>query len=142
MRKRGKRFKRRPLIDPVSYVLTGLKPLPTQKQAHRDVLIGLHGALASLQQGKLSEGELQALYYAHQVSEKLIERGIGAEYIHVLNDAAEALKTIRTRPKFIARGPELTAVLAFGELHEAQLNITTVNTMEDVLRELRKLPRR
>lgn len=139
MRKRGKRFERRPLIDPVRYVLTGFRPLPSQTVAHRAVLIQLHSALVALQQDRATDVELRELFYVHQLTEKLIERGYGSKHLHVLTAAADALKAIRERPRYVARGPELTAVLALAELHEAQLNLVTVGVIEEVRRELEAL---
>ncbi len=139
MKKRGKRFERRPLIDPVRYVLTGFRPLPSQTVAHRAVLIQLHSALVALQQGKATDVELRELFYVHQLTEKLIEHGYGSEHADVLTAAAEALKQIKARSRHVARGPELTAVLALAELHEAQLNLVTVNVAEEIQQELQKL---
>lgn len=142
MKKRGKRFERRPLIDPVRYVLTGFRPLPSQTAAHRAVLIQLHSALVALQQGKATDVELRELFYVYQLTEKLVNCGYGTEHTAVLSAAAEALKAIHERPRYVARGPELTAMLALAELHEAQLNLVTVNVIETARRELETLEKR
>lgn len=137
MRKRSKYKPRNIIQNPLAYVLGGMLPVNVAQSAMLDLRIKNHGALAALQQGKADANDMDRLASAVNMSLALMSLGgpeLGIDYEAEFHAAADAVHAIAVRGgSFIARATELNAINFGMDLHEAQLDKTTVRLFERAL---------
>lgn len=135
MRKRTKR-KVRPLINPLDYVLIGLKPLTAAKSANVDLRLKNRIALEALAKGEAVQHDMDMLIASMNISNALRMLGIGRdeEYDKLQDEAIAAISAVRDRGERTGRcvctGPELTAIKLMFEFHDAQLDITPIYQLD------------
>lgn len=127
-----RRYTPRPvLLDTMSYVRTGMMPVPSAKLALSELHLKNHSALDALATGQATTNSMRRLAGTMAIGITLAQRfGHGAEYAPQLHAGAAAVKAIRARSRLVATGPELTAVKEALAVHDAQLDITTVAELE------------
>jgi len=134
MKPRKKYRPGRVLLDPVGHVLTGFKPLAEIKSTTARLKIGYHGALDLLRRGKASREEILCLGDTINMTEAMVHvTGLGVEYLPEIHAAEMALQALGKRDKFLATGPELTALNRLAEIHDAQFKVVTVTEAEKAL---------
>lgn len=143
-KKPRKAYRPKPVrIDPVGYVLTGLKPVGEVGDELVTLRIKNHGALAALTQGRATSLDFNMLISALNVTEALMMQELGAEYSPALKAGQEALTAIgqrcRTLGRFVLRAEEMTALNLAMEVHDAQLEICTVAQIERAIHTVRKV---
>lgn len=143
-KKPRKAYRPKPVrIDPVGYVLTGLKPVGEVGDELVMLRIKNHGALAALTQGKASNEEFNMLISALNVTEALMLQDMGARWMPYLKAGQEALKAVGARYKqikrFVLRGEEMAALNLAMEVHDAQLEICTVAQIERAIMMVRRV---
>jgi hypothetical protein len=97
-----------------------------------------HDSVESLRNGQATRQTLDPLIGAFNMAEALVTLGFGTEYAEVVRDGQLALlvmarRGLRTGGKFLCSGPELTAINLALEVHDAQLDVVTVQDMEKAL---------
>jgi hypothetical protein len=146
MAAKKKKYRPKPvLLNPIGYVLEGLTKLTSYDGGgqYRKLLLRTYAALNAIRTGEGNSGHCSMLLGMLEVSEVLLhEHDIGTEYASTVKEARPAVLALIHRgeatTRFIATGPELVAITTLLELHEAQLEQCTVQTLDHVLRFLRK----
>lgn len=134
MRKKSKYRPKGVLINPVAYVLEGMKPV----KHHDDFLLTLkiknHDALTALTQGRAVRWDIDVLINMVNVTEALYRLGFGDDYGDVVKDGLNALLEIGKRGaqsgRFVVKAQEMTALNTAMELHDAQMELVTIKDME------------
>lgn len=142
MRKKSKYRPKRNLLNPVGFVLEGLTPVRAHSAFMLDLKLKNHGALAALMQGKGARYEVEVLINMLNVSEALTRLDAGAEYADMLRDAQTALLSLGRRAaqtgKFIMNASEIKQLNDAMELHDAQMDVITLQDMEKALALVKK----
>jgi hypothetical protein len=134
MRKRSKYRPKKVLANPLGYVLEGLVPVAK----HTDHLLKLkvrhHFSMANLTQGKATRDDMDVLINMGNMSEALYRMGFGTEYASVIANGMPALLAVCRRGaetnRFILRSEEMRALNELIELHDAQMEVVTVNDID------------
>lgn len=134
MRKRSK-YRPRPIIpNPMAYLIEGMTPISQHGSYLLTTKIRNHEALANLTQGRATKADMSTLFAMFNMAEALYRMGIGREYGNVLAQAREALIEVASkgigRERFLLTGPQMTNLNLVMELHDAQLDLCTVQDME------------
>lgn len=137
MRKRSK-YRPKPIYrDPVAYVLESLTPLGKVEGQLVTIKIKNHAAMAALTQGKATKADIDILIAALNITEALYRLGFGREYKDVVGQGIRSLLQVGERGastgKFILTGPEMNSLNLVMELHDAQLDLCTVQDMEKAI---------
>jgi len=137
MKKRSKYRPKGIILDTISYVVSGFQPLAK----HKDVLINLqlknHLALEALRLGQATKEDIDTLISAFNITEALAIQKIGDDYAKEIRKAQDALYECAKRGagtyRFVAKGVELKAINFLMELHDAQLEASTVKDVESAI---------
>jgi hypothetical protein len=138
MRKRSKYKPKGVRLDATTYVLNGFRLVSTTGGAALDLKIKNHSALEALRTGQAKRYDIDSIISALNVSEALSRLGIGHEYVDEIKEGQDALLELSRRginrdDRFVAKASELTAINYVMELHDAQLDITTIAQLEKAL---------
>jgi hypothetical protein len=138
MRKKSKYKPKGVRLDATTYVLNGFRLVSTTGGAALDLKIKNHSALEALRTGQAKRYDLDSIISALNVSEALSRLGIGHEYTDEIRQGQDALLELSRRginrdDRFVAKASELTAINYGMELHDAQLDITTIAQLEKAL---------
>lgn len=136
MRKRSKYRPRGVRLDNLGWVVGGLKRLT--QLPHENVIVRArnHDALRSLAAGTGTRADVDIVIGALNMTEALalIRKDLGADWQAEIQAAMQGLLEMARRGaatgRFLFRGPELTAVNLGMEVHDAQLDATTVAELE------------
>lgn len=137
MRKKSKYKPKGVRLDTMAWVTSGMKPFTSVSLAV-DIRIKNHVAIDQLRKGEANKEDIDIIIGAFNMMEGFGRMGIGtdwAEEIRVGQDAllAVARRGVRRDMRFIATGPELTAINLAMEIHDAQLDVCTVRQLEQAL---------
>ena len=135
MRKRSKYRPKGQLPDPVSWVLAGLKPF-TSVSLSADLRIKNHDAMDILRRGDATRDTIDVLIGAFNMCEAyvMLRPELGADWREEIGAGLDALHAVGKRGvetgRFILKAEELKAMNLVMEIHDAQLENTTVRDME------------
>ena len=141
MRKRS-RYRPKPImLDPLGYVLAGLKPVSAATETMTTVGIKNHGAVEAVRTGTATRQDISNLVNMLNVATALAHMGQGADWLPELTAAHVAIKVAAKRPRFLLTGPELTALNQAVDIHDAQMAdpATTVQMLERAVAGLKKV---
>jgi hypothetical protein len=137
MRKRSKYRPKGVIIDTMSWVKSGMKPIAETGDAITVLRLRNHGAMAALTKGQATRQDLDILISCMNITEAYWRMGFGHEYKEVVNAGLAALRSVGKRGlesgKFILKADEMAALNEAMELHDAQLEVSTVKQMEQAL---------
>ena len=145
MRKRSKYKPRQIIPDTMTWVRAGLKKVD-EISAGTTLKIRNHDAMNNLRLGAATRRDIDAIIDAVNITEALANRGIGEDWKPEIREGQDAILALARRGaansfRFVARGPELTALNTLMEVHDAQLEVVTVKqletAMDDVMESLR-----
>jgi hypothetical protein len=145
VRKRSKYKPRAIIPDTMTWVRAGLKKVD-DISAGTTLKIRNHDAMNNLRLGVAARRDIDAIIDAANITEALANRGIGTDWKPEIRGGQDAILELARRGvansfRFIARGPELTALNTLMEVHDAQLEVVTVKQLEtamaDVMESLR-----
>lgn len=143
MRKRSGYKPKRVLVDPINWVLSGMKPLRVMSEA-TIVKIKNHESLLDITRGTGTRKHVDDMIAAFNVAEAMyrINPDLGQDYAQEIREAQNAIFTMARRGresnKFLLTGPEMTAVNTGMEVHDAQLDACTVAELEKAMDLVRK----
>ena len=138
MRKKSKYKPKGVRLDVATWVINGFKPVAATGSAVLDLKIKNHSALEALRTGQAKRYDIDSIISALNVSEALSRLGIGHEYKDEIKEGQDALlelsrRGINREERVVAKASELTAINYVMELHDAQLEITTIAQLEKAL---------
>ena len=140
MRKRSSYRPKPQLPNPVAWLVNGFKPV--SQAGIVNVQIKNHSAIDALRKGVADREDMDTIIEALNISEALQRLGIGDEYTQEVRAAQDALYAASRRGidreyRFVLKGQELAAINLGMEVHDAQLEVTSIKLMEDALNMVR-----
>jgi hypothetical protein len=135
MKKRSKYKPKGVRIDAVNWVLAGLKPFSTISVG-TDLRIKNHAAMDTLRRGDATKADIDVLIGAFNMTEAYakLRPELGADWSEEIKAGQDALYAVGKRgaasSRFILKAEELKALNLVLEIHDAQLDQTTVRDME------------
>ena len=137
MRKRSSYRPRDKLVNPVAYVVEGLKPVKEHDSYLIDLKIKNHGAMSNLTRGLADKEDVNTLINMVNVVEALYRLGFGREYGDVVKDGLDALHDMGKRGvqtgRFILKAQEMSHLNLIMELNDAQMDLITIKDMEKAI---------
>ena len=138
MRKKSKYKPRGVRLDTLNYVITGLTKVSAKESEYVTMHLKNMSALDSLAKGTANKKEIDIVIGVINVAEALCELGVGVEYHQLVLDASSALydvckRSFEINDRFICRGEELSAIKLGYEVHDAQMEATTIGMLDKAL---------
>lgn len=134
MRKKSKYKPKGVRLDAVNWVLAGMKPVSSVGDAIVVLKAKNHSALTEVVQGRGNRDQIDVLIAALNMCEAYAIHGTGKDWLPEINEAQDALYHMAQRgvntEKFLFRGPEMQAVNLAMEVHDRQLEESTVSMLE------------
>ena len=136
MRKRSKYKPKGVRLDALNWVLSGLKPVSQVGDALVILKAKNHSALTEVVQGRGNRDQIDVLIAALNMCEAYAIHGKGKDWLPEINEAQNAIYEMASRgletEKFLFRGPEMQAVNLAMDVHDVQLEESTVKQLEDM----------
>jgi hypothetical protein len=134
-RKKSKYKPKGVIVDTLSYVVSGMKPMASLKDQLLALQLKNHLALEALRLGEAEKADIDTIISAFNITEALARKGIGQDYREEIQQAQDALLTCAKRGvemgyRFVVKGPELKAINFVMQLHDEQLQVATVKELE------------
>ena len=135
MKKRSKYKPKGVRIDAVNWVLAGLKPFK-EISIGTDLRIKNHAAMDTIRRGDATREDIDILIGAFNMCEAYarLRPELGADWQEEIEAGQDALYAVGKRgaasSRFILKAEELKALNLVLEIHDAQLDQTTVRDME------------
>ena len=125
-------------MDAVSWVLKGLQPFKTVEYS-TTLRIKNHAAMDALRKGDATMADIDILIGAFNMCEAyiMLRPELGADWSEEISAGLDALHAVGVRgvksKRFILKADELVAMNLVMEIHDAQLDNTTVTDMEKAM---------
>lgn len=136
MRKKSNYKPRGVRLDALNWVLAGLKPISQVGDALTVLKAKNHSALTEVVQGRGNRDQLDVLIAAMNMTEAYAIHGKGKDWLPEIKQGQDAIYDMACRgletDKFLFRGPEMQAVNLAMEIHDAQLEQSTVKELEEM----------
>jgi hypothetical protein len=122
-------------VNALSWVLEGLKPFASV-DASTTLRIKNHDAMDALRRGDATKADIDVLIGTFNMAEAYmrLRPELGADWAEEIKAGLDALHAVGKRGvesgRFILKAGELTAMNLVMEIHDAQLDNTTVKDME------------
>ena len=138
MRKRSKYTPRGVRLDTMDFVVTGMSKLSTRESDYITMHLKNMSALDSLSKGLATHREIDIIIGVINVAEALCELDVGAEYHPQVLSASSALydvckRSLNRSGRFVCTGEEWSSIKLGFEIHDAQLEITTIGMLGKAL---------
>ena len=138
MRKKSKYKPKGVRLDTMNWVVTGMTKVSAKESAYVTMHLKNMSALDSLAKGTANKKEIDIVIGVINVAEALCELGVGSEYHEIVLNASSALydvckRSFEINDRFICRGEELSAIKLGYEVHDAQMEITTIGMLDKAL---------
>ena len=138
MRKRSKYKPKGVRLDAMNWVVTGMTKVSAKESEYVTMHLKNMSALDSLAKGTANKKEIDIVIGVINVAEALCELGVGSEYHQLVLDASSALydvckRSFEINDRFICKGSELSAIKLGYEVHDAQMEITTIGMLDKAL---------
>ena len=136
MRKRSSYRPKPQLPNPVAWIINGFKPI--SQAGIVNVQIKNHNAIDALRKGIADREDMDTIIEALNIAEALQRLGIGDDYKDELRAAQDALYAVSRRGidreyRFVLKAQELAAINLGMEIHDAQIEVTTIEQMEKAI---------
>lgn len=135
MRKKSKYKPKHQFANPVAWVLEGLKPF-SSSDVSLNLRIKNHDAMDKLRRGDATMKDIDVLIGAFNMAEAYmrLRPELGEDWKEEIKAGLDALHAVGVRGaqsgRFILKANELIAMNLVMEIHDAQLDNTTINDME------------
>ena len=138
MRKKSKYKPKGVRLDAMKWVIVGMTKVSAKESAYVTMHLKNMSALDSLAKGTANKKEMDIVIGVINVAEALCELGVGSEYTQIVLNASSALydvckRSFEINDRFICRGEELSAIKLGYEVHDAQMEITTIGMLDKAL---------
>ena len=138
MRKKSK-YKQKPVfVNPLAYTIEGAKLIAEEHPKYvTELKIKNHAAMLALTRGEATKRDMDCLIQMYNIMDAFRMLGIGGieQEIH---KTGQSISSIASRPKFLATGPEITAINTLMDYHDELFEHITVRQLELAVREIRK----
>jgi hypothetical protein len=131
-----KKYKPKPVrLDAVQWVINGFRNVSETGDAILHLKIKNHESLECLRKGEAGRIDIDTIIGAFNIAEALTRLKIGDEYANEIKAGQDALLEVAKRgvsrdDKFVLKAAEMTAIMLVAEIHDAQLEITTIGELE------------
>lgn len=138
MRKRSKYRPKGVRLDNMAWLIQGMAPLRHNQHAI-DLKVKNHNALTEVVQGRGNREQIDVLIAAMNMAEALyrVNPDLGLQYSPEVKAAQDAIHSMGKRGiekgRFLFTGPEMVAMNAGMEVHDAQLEVCTIAELEKAL---------
>ena len=138
MRKKSKYKPKGVRLDAMKWVIVGMTKVSAKESAYVTMHLKNMSALDSLAKGTANKKEIDIVIGVINVAEALCELGVGSEYHQIVLNASSALydvckRSFEINDRFICRGEELSAIKLGYEVHDAQMEATTIGMLDKAL---------
>lgn len=136
VKKRNKKYRPKPVMaDPLSFVLSGLTPFVNMREQAVSIMLKHRLALEALRTGRADREAIDKLIGIVNLAEALAEQGKGQHYTPDIHAAQAQLKALASRGaergmRFIMNAEQWIALKNVLDIHEAQLEVSTVYDLE------------
>jgi hypothetical protein len=134
VRKKSNYRPRPKLINPVAYVIEGLKPVKEHDSYLMDLKIKNHGAMTALTRGQADKDQVNFLINMSNAAEALCIMGFKQEYVELILEGSDALFEVGRRGSstgsFILKAEEMSAINLLMQINDEQFDLITVRDME------------
>jgi hypothetical protein len=125
-------------LDAVQWVINGFRNISQTGDAVLHLKIKNHESLECLRKGEATRIDIDTIISAFNIAEALARMKIGDDYAADIKAGQDALLAVAKRgvsrdEKFILKAQELTAIMLVAEIHDAQLEITTIGELEKAM---------
>lgn len=125
-------------LDAVQWVINGFRNISETGDAVLHLKIKNHESLECLRKGEATRIDIDTIISAFNIAEALARMKIGDDYAADIKAGQDALLAVAKRgvsrdEKFILKAAELTAIMLVAEIHDAQLEITTIGELEKAM---------
>jgi hypothetical protein len=137
MRKKSKYKPKQVFLNPVAYAVEGSKLLAEEHPRYvTELKIKNHAAMLALTRGEATKRDMDCLIQMYNIMDAFRLLGIGGieQEIH---KTGQSISSIARRTKFLATGPEITAINTLMDYHDELLEHITVRQLELAVREVR-----
>lgn len=125
-------------LDATTWVINGFRNISETGDAVLHLKIKNHESLECLRKGEATRLDIDAIISAFNMAEALARMKIGDDYAAEIKAGQDALLAVAKRgvsreDKFVLKAAELTAINLVLEIHDAQLEITTIGELEKAM---------
>lgn len=136
MKKRNKKYRPRPVVlDTLTYVLSGMRPLPGLKDWYLNIQIKQRSALEAVRKGMARKDDIDVLMAMANMTEALAINGKGRDWMQEILASQEQLRLLaesgaKRGMRFVMNYQQWEALKDIMDLHEVQLENCTVYDIE------------
>ena len=125
-------------LDAITWVINGFRNISETGDAVLHLKIKNHESLECLRKGEATRMDIDAIISAFNMAEALARMQIGDDYAAEIKAGQDALLAVAKRgvsrdDRFVLKAEELTAIMLVAEIHDAQLEITTIGELEKAM---------
>jgi hypothetical protein len=125
-------------LDAIQWVINGFRNISETGDAVLHLKIKNHESLECLRKGEATRMDIDAIISAFNMAEALARMQIGDDYAAEIKAGQDALLAVAKRgvsrdDRFVLKAEELTAINLVLEIHDAQLEITTIGELEKAM---------
>jgi hypothetical protein len=125
-------------LDAIQWVINGFRNISETGDAVLHLKIKNHESLECLRKGEATRMDIDAIISAFNMAEALARMQIGDDYSAEIKAGQDALldaakRGVNRDDRFILKAAELSAINLVMEIHDAQLEITTIGELEKAM---------
>lgn len=125
-------------LDATTWVINGFRNISETGDAVLHLKIKNHESLEYLRKGEATRMDIDAIISAFNMAEALARMQIGDDYAAEIKAGQDALldaakRGVNRDDRFVLKAAELTAINLVMEIHDAQLEITTIGELEKAM---------
>jgi hypothetical protein len=125
-------------LDATTWVINGFRNISETGDAVLHLKIKNHESLECLRKGEATRLDIDAIISAFNMAEALARMQIGDDYAAEIKAGQDALLAVAKRgvsrdDRFVLKATELSAINLVLEIHDAQLEITTIGELEKAM---------
>jgi hypothetical protein len=125
-------------LDATTWVINGFRNISETGDAVLHLKIKNHESLECLRKGEATRMDVDAIISAFNMAEALARMQIGDDYAAEIKAGQDALLDVAKRgvnrdDRFVLKAAELSAINLVMEIHDAQLEITTIGELEKAM---------
>jgi hypothetical protein len=134
-----KKYKPKPVrLDATTWVINGFRNISETGDVVLHLKIKNHASIESLRKGEATRVDIDTIIGAFNMAEALARLQIGEDYSAEIKAGQDALFAVAKRgvdrdDRFVLKATELAAINLTMEVHDAQLEITTIGELEKAM---------